>query len=484
MSTTSDNQSNYPADAMGVQALPEEAKPPEHVAQSSSVKTASENSSISQHSDLEQKTQPSQEILYQFLLEIVKKWPPEEVLLEFKRLFFCQVGSTSSHTVQAVYELVLKNDETEFRNTLKRCCYILVNNWDAARHYKSIQDLVQLFKASTRQQQTISPTLKRLKDWVTNFSLSKDYEDLKLFASRYDEQQNTQERWTNRYVSYLLVPQFIDLQNPVEQREAARALAKRLKERFKFDLAMYIVKSQTARSPERVPKNPTELGENALLLIKTIVAKRGRFSYANLANIFLKQTQHLSYQEFKKSLQKYLIFSTEKSAFAEVLQSRLAEKLDALYSDYDEELINDALILRTCNRIIEYLTTENKQDPSSLFILLLSLGNPMTLVILLLKLILVCRNSRTHLEARVAELIRYYEDYPEEECRWIVNFLEIFNVTFTIYAENVNYNLVKMDESNPSVQTDVALDDYRIFAQTKSTPVLENSVLESNNDRE
>ncbi|NDJ18674.1 hypothetical protein [Myxacorys almedinensis] len=408
------------------------------------------------------------------MLDIVKKWPPEEVLLEFKRLFFYQIDSTGSGTIYAVYDLIFDNDETEFRNTLKRCCYILVNNWDATRHYKPIQQLIRLFEDSTLKHQTISPTLKRLQIWIESFRNSKDYQDLKLFASRYDEQQPTQTAWAHRYTSYLLVPQFVDLENPIEQREAARTLAKRLKDRFKFDLAMYIVRSQTAKSPEKAPKNPTELGENVLLLIKTIVAKRGQYSHANLANIFLQQTQDLSYQEFKNGLQKYLIFSVEKSAFAEIFQARLAEKLDTLYQDYDQEIISSALILRTCNRVIEYLTTENRQEPSSLFILLLSPGNPMTLVIVLLKLILICRNSRTHLEAKVAELIRYYENYPENECRWIVNFLEIFNVTFTIYAENVHYNLVKMDKSEPSTQKDLVLEDYRIFAQTKPIPALDN----------
>ncbi len=44
--------------------------------------------------------------------------------------------------------------------------------------------------------------------------------------------------------------------------------------------------------------------------------------------------------------------------------------------------------------------------------------------------------------------------------------MEIFNITFAIYAENVEYNLVKMEEdqsSNPQLN----LDDYRVFSQMK-----------------
>jgi len=420
-----------------------------------------------------QTIQYAQEKIYQFLLEIVKKWPPEEVLLEFKRLFIFHVDSSNSDVMQSLYEIVFSNNEEEFRNTLKRACYILVNNWDASRHYKPIQELLQVFTDPSVNRYTASPTLKRLRQWLHHFVESKDYEELQLFVSRYDEQSRGP--WSSRYTSYLLVPQYIDLKNPIEQREAARALAKQLRDRFKFDLAMYITRSQSAVAPKNsIPKNPTALGDEVLRLIKAIVARRGPFSYANLANIFLNQIQGSTYLEFKESLKKYLIFSVENPEFVSTLQARLTEKLDPLYEDHHPELITSALILRTCNRLVEYLTTENREEPSPLFILLLSQGNPITLVIVLLKIILICKHARTHLEARIADLITYYQHYPEDECSWVVNFLEIFNVTFAIHAENVQYNLVKMkaDEEDSvipvgHIEDIFDPDRYRIFSQMK-----------------
>lgn len=408
----------------------------------------------------------AQDVIYGFLLEIVKKWPPEEVLLEFKRLFIHHVDSINDDAMQAIYEVVFSNNEEEFRNTLKRCCYILVNNWDASRNYKPIQDLVHTFEDPSINRNTASPTLKRLRHWVDTFVKSSDYEELKLFASRYDEKERGP--WVSRYTSYLLVPQYIDLTNPIEQREAARALSKQLKDRFKFDLAMYIARSQSNAPSKRTPKNPTALGEEVLRLIKAIVAKRGPFSYANLANIFVNQTQNLPYQAFKQSIQQYLIFSVENKEFVETLSAKLADKLDNLYESHNNELLTNALMLRTCNRVIEYLTTENQSEPSQLFVLLLSQGNPITLVVALLKIILICKHSRTHLEARIAQLIKYYQNYPEDECAWIVNFLEVFNVTFAIHAENVQYNLIKMqvDEAQFAPNT-FDPDKYRIFSQLK-----------------
>ena len=433
----------------------------------SGARELSEQSDSSQ----EQGIYSAQETLFRFFLEIVKEWPPEEVLLEFKRLFFYQLDPISSNAVHAIYTIIFSNNEVEFRNTLKRCCYILVNNWDASRHYQPIHQLVQVFQESTLENYTVSPTIKQLRAWVENFKNSQDYEELKLFTTRYEEQKKQKENWVGRYTSYLLVPQYVDLSNPVEQREAARALSRQLKDRFKFDLAMYIAKSQSATSPEKIPENPTALGDNVLHLIKAIVARRGRFSYANLANIFVDQVQNLSFKEFKQSLQKYLIFSVENNELSLALQAKLSEKLEGLYTDYDSSILTDALLLRTCNRVIDFLTTENKEEPSPLFALLISQGNPMTLVIVLLKLVLICKSARSHLEAQIAELIRYYEKYPEQDCKWIVNFLEIFNVTFAIHAENVQYNLVKMrDEPEPLPQEKPNLDAYRIFSQMRFAP--------------
>lgn len=411
----------------------------------------------------------AQETIYNYLLEIVKLWTPEDVLIEFRHLFIHHVNTVSSHTLPSLYEIVFSNQEQEFRNTLKRSCYILINNWDLSRNHKYIQKLIHLFSDPVLQRHTLSPTMQRLRAWIKAFVQSQDFQELQLFASRYEERETI--HWSQRYASYLLVPQYIDLQNPIEQRQAARALSRQLKEKFKFELAMYTARSDANMPKEQSPKNPTAMGDDVLRLIKAIVAKRGMFSYVNLANIFVQQTHRLNYQEFKQSLQQYLVFSVDQYEYEKSLKSQLADKLTQLYVTYQDRPIDDALLLRTCNRVIEFLTTENRQEPSSLFVLLLSQGNPLTLVIILLKLVLICKYSRTHLEARIADLIIYYKDFSEEDCKWIVTFFEIFRITMAIYTENIEFNLVNMNPLNgdelPPSSMEQLLDAYRIFSQPK-----------------
>lgn len=409
--------------------------------------------------------QIAQEEVYSFFVEIVKQLSPDDVLRKFKGLFLDGLDSKDSDYIPGIYSIFLDDNEQEFCNTLKRCCYIIVNNWKTNRKDKYTQKLLNSFLNENLKVKTNdSPLLKICKSWLENFVNSKDYQELKLFVIKYDESSKGQ--WANRYTSYLLIDQSVNEKNPKEQQEAARRLSKQIKDKFKFELAIYIARSQSAVSSTTRYTNPSILGDHVLRLIKAIVLRRGVFSHENIANIFIKQTQNQTLEEFKINLEKYLFFSVESQEIVETWRQQFADTLSLWKTDYNQEIITKELFLRTCNRVIDCLTTENGKEPSSLFILLLTSGHSLTLVIILLKIILISRNSRRHLEIKIAHLIRFYEKYPEEECKGIINFIEIFNITFAIHAENVEYNLIKMEEeqsSNPQLN----LDGYRVFSQMK-----------------
>lgn len=409
--------------------------------------------------------QQAQEVIYSFLLNIVKERHPETGLLEFKRLFVDCADTVNLEPLQALGKIISANDELAFKNTLKRSCYILINNWDTYRHYGYTEELVEILNKFNSSKKGFSPALRRLNTWISNFVISKEYEDIKLFTLKYEDRDKA--HWNHRYTSYLLVPQYIDLSNPVEQREAASVLSHHLKDRFKFDLAMYTARCQSAQSKDKMPKNPTALGDDVLRLIKMIVAKRGSVGYTNLAAIFLKQTEQFTYNKFKLSLQKYLVFGIYNKELVESLSERIYEKLEKLEAGRDEELVDDALLVKTCNRAISYFTTENRNEPSEIFTLFMKGGNPLSLVVVLVKIILVCKRSRTHMENCIAELIQYYSNYREEECQWALKFFEIFNITFAIYADNVKYNLIKMPGAEVDARSKESLDAYRVFAQLK-----------------
>ena len=374
----------------------------------------------------------AQDIIYNFLIEIVKQWQPEIVIQEFKHLFIQDNDSISSTPVRAIYEIVFANKIEEFHYTIKRACYILINNWIARRRYKYVQKLVKVFKDPIVQRKSLSPMIDRLRSWIRAFINTKDYQDLELYAQVKITEQS---RLSQRYTSYLLATQNSNIRNPFEHKEAAINRTQQLECRFKFDLAMYMARFESVSNNQQL-KAPTAVGDEVLRIIKIVTAKSDVSSYTNLADTFLKQVRGQSYKEFKQRLQNYLTCYGESQQFISTFSSSLTKKLDSLYEEYDEKRLTDKMLLKTCKKLIDHLTTDNRRKPSHLLASLMSEGHPLTVIVILLKIVLICRPARTHLESCIADLIWYHES--SDECSWMINFIEIYNVMFAIYADKMS----------------------------------------------
>ncbi|NHC38128.1 hypothetical protein [Scytonema millei] len=398
---------------------------------SSEAQTAS-NLTSRQTSNFEE----AQETIYAYLLDIIKQWSPENVLKEFRHLFIQDDDPLDSNVIRCIYEIVFANDRQEFHYTLKRSCYILVNNWVSKRKFKYIQQLLEILNDPITKRKSLSPMVDRLRGWIQAFAKSDDYQKLELYAqAKFQEHA----RWNSRYAPILLSTQYNDLRNPIEQREAARNRALQLRCRFKFDLAMYMARFESAGIDSQI-QNPTDVEDDILRIIKLIVAKRDTYSYTNMANVFSKTTQAQNYKKFKQSLKDYLLCYGESQEFSDTLKLNLWHKLDSLYETWHDQTLTDTMLLKTCNKLIDYLTTDKRKQPSPLLESLISQGNPLTVVILLLKIVLICQPARIRLEACVADLIMYYEKSPES-CGWMTNFIEIFTIIFAIYADNMTISV-------------------------------------------
>ena len=165
-----------------------------------------------------------------------------------------------------------------------------------------------------------------------------------------------------------------------------------------------------------------------------------------------------------------MLYTVSDNPISKQIQQQLDARLANLYREFDDEHWDASLMLRTSNRVVDYLMTEDQEQPSPLFSLVLSQGNALTLAIILLKLVLVSRQTLPYIETRIASLIRYYEQFPRSECQWVINFLEVFQITFAIYGDNTEYNLVKVTQRDQRPEAlflaeRQGLDAFRIFSQ-------------------
>lgn len=411
------------------------------------------------------------DVICDYMLTTIKTCSADRTLQRFKQVFFEGNTIEEPQVKKALACFVLFREKQEFTHTLKRCCYILINNLHATRNSKSVVEMIEAFDRMSETERGVGPTSNILRDWLMSFIQSADYEDLKHFVLPIIDStrggRNKTKNWSFRYSSYLLISKSLDVNNPEEQREFSRSLSKQIRDKFKFDLAMYTARSESPSSLPRTLTNPTKLGNAAISLIKQIVSKHNLFKYDEQARLWIAEAETLNYKDFKNKLLKYTIVTSGEDPLTKALKTKVTEKLDNLYSNNDDEPVNRELILRTCKRTIEFFTVENGQEPSLLFVLLTNGGNPIALVIILLKIVMICPGSRSHLEICIAKLIQYYESYAETECQWFINFVEIFNLIFTIYTENIRYDLVKVTNDEAKTELIEPLDGYRLFCQAQ-----------------
>jgi uncharacterized protein YjbI with pentapeptide repeats len=416
------------------------------------------------HSGLKTHLESDRQTIYKFFLKAVRTDSSEDVLEYFRKLFIFGDASNNTEVFEALYAIILNQDESFFRNTFKRCCYILINHWFASRKYKAIIKIVTLLDNIEKQPPSLSQIISCLRSWIVNFIRSQEYQELKVFTTL---GRGGTIDWSQRYASYLLAPQYLDPKNPPEQREIARQLAKKLKLKFNLELAMYTARYDSPASADRRSSNPTNIDDRVIYLIKIALYKNITYSYKKYHHLFDKDAQEISIFDFKNGLCEYLMFSCSDRTALETLKVQLFPDFQKLHEDRHSDPLTFDQFLNLCRWLVDRLTTEDGRSPSPLFILLNVQSNPLTIVLILLKLVLICKYTRPHLEVAIAQLIHLYENLPKEECQWFINFLEIFQIIFAIYTENVRYNLVKVQDNTTSDPKEVNLKTYRVFSQLK-----------------
>ena len=417
-----------------------------------------------------QELEKYQEQLCQSWKILIRGKSYEYSFLYFKQLFleYQQYRIISNTDInQKLTQIIQGNNYQIFQRTFRRCCYILIHNLLIKKKDYLIVKLPEILtnyrqkQASSRNYSSFSK--RKLNSWLVSFIDSKAYQELQLFSLNFQEQ--SAQSWFHRHIDYLFFLQYIDKTNPQEQRDTALLMLKRLKKDFKYNLAMYLAKCQSGNYDSQNDILAI-LPEEVLRFVKLIAIRKGRTSHQNIALLFLQQTQEVNYLYFKTALQKYIIFSLSETKIVTSINNYLSRKIDSLYPEYNERQINQSLTLRTCNKIFDYLTI-NQAQPSELFVLFMSQGNPYTVVIILLKLILISPNSQNHLDTKIGELIQYYSQSPASECKWLLKLIDIFKVTFAIYADkDVKYNLLKV-KTDLNYQSISDLDSYHLLLQYK-----------------
>ncbi len=436
------------------------------------------------------------QILYNHLLDCVQTESPTQLLDRFRRLF---IDGTSypEPSIAAVLERITASAlaEQKFHEILNRCCYILINRWRMQSKHKAeamIADLVAVFQSpslSSGVGASHACSSKPLQQLMQQFVESEEYRSLQRLVqvvapapapsvqvvppgpaprtpvvdpdrALINKTPKGIERPLGQLITrypYLYNHYLLSEGSTSEHKQTILQLQAQKQRQFEINLSRYTtylmrriqIEGQTSstREPQIIQpvQNPTLLSDRELFVaLKQFVGKvEGSYTYRELAQCFLTHScQTPSYLAFKGDLYDYLITSIDPEYGKHQFYQRLYKHLQNTLSEFDSHKVNDILVLRTCNQLFNFLV-ESPQRPEHLFFIdLVSNIGPVGTTGLLLKIVLLSRQAKPHLEKRFSLLFNHYESQTVNDIVWFVKSLENLNVALIVNFGAVDLSFI------------------------------------------
>lgn len=409
--------------------------------------------------------------LYDHWLQLVQSESPSQLVDRFRLLFIEGHEYPDAEIATALDAIaMLKTADQEFRFVLNRCCHILINRWQARpQHQAYIPVLIQLFEnpPSSRSVKDLarSKSARRLRDLVKDFVETEQYIALRRLAQVIGATHDS-DRPAGTEPLGSLIPRYPYLYDhcllaegsTYEQQQTIRQLKSRAQRKYEIDLSQFVTyqvrRSQLSRSslPDTAnrilqpAKNPTLLSDQELCkALKHFAGKsQGSYTYRDLAKCFLTHSaQTPSFQSFKDDLYQYITASVDPEYGKRQFNNQLYTQLKNTLPESDSQKLNDFLLVRTCSQLLNFLVVESSQQPSHfVFIDLLANLGPTLTTGLLLKIILICRKVKPHLEKRFSILFNHYESYRREAVQWLIYAMEHLNLALSTNFSTLDLSFI------------------------------------------
>ncbi len=392
--------------------------------------------------------------LYNHLQQCRQHESAEAVLERFRRLFIQADGYDDPLVWESLTELAFHpQSDREFKYTLNRCSYTLINPWyTQPRDHWAIPALVQLFETVPAASANGYKT-QRIRELSLHFTQTEQYTALKnlanLFnedvvddADAYDEQLVGKQlkRYPFLYDSSLLTKD-----SDHEQKAYVGELRRGAEVQIGVKLARYF--SQLRRGGMAKVPNPTRLPQAELKKALAYYTGKveGSRSHRDLAQMFRTYSKTVrSFRDFKEEFLEFLIAPLAdadprfvNNNFGKALRQYLRDTLQ----DFDGQRLTDFIVITTCQKLLNFLVVEGRQNPvfRRFWQLLHEVGYTLT-VGLLLRIVLFCSSVRPWLENRLAVLFNHHEKYACKDVPWLVETLEHMNVALTTNFNDVGYS--------------------------------------------
>lgn len=395
--------------------------------------------------------------LYDHLLECVRTESPEQVLHRFQQLFL-QYGAYPEPGIRNGLDVLVRSGHAKqnFQHFFNRCCFILINRWQPNPQQRgAVTQLVDMLNQHRGPSVIVgqpSPS-GRLRFMVQDYVRSPFFTRLRQLSDFLNPKNNDRDdqkplsTLLHRY-PYLYTHCMTSQEDESEYQKMIGSAQKSAQVKFEQNLSSYLTHSllKTGQdAPREEFLNPTLLSpQDVSTTLKTYLTKvDSRGSYKDMAQRFWTPGfAPNSYAAFKASMHEYLISSIPPKFGRCRFNDQLRSHILGLYPESNAVPLNDFLVVRTCNQVLNYMVIESRQRPAhSVFMdLLNNLGSTMT-VGLMLRVVLLCGKVRPSLDRRFSLLFQHYESQSHSSVRWLVKCLEKLNLAWCAHfgVHNLSY---------------------------------------------
>ena len=420
---------------------------------------------------------PERRVLYEYLYQCTAKNSPETVLKEFGNLL--RQGRNNNTKVSQAFEKIIfaPGGQKQFGLVLSHCFYLILNTWLSDLKYSSyIQELIPIIEAVSksssydRRRKQLIHLIKEYQQTqlyyqlqaiisLINYQIEDDIVSRNIFTNEagntnYDLSTSIVNTYLPRYTflySYFLpqgdgleqLREYIQKLQHKRQKEFEIQLSKHLIYRFRLrQVAKMKLMSKGAGKIITKVNNPTLLSERAFkVALDQYIGKNSN------SKTLLEQSQRFvadhdlrrSFQDFKNDLHLFLVHDLKPRDRNQNFADSLKFKLDSVFPHSNSKELSNNLILQTFRQLYSFLIIDPNltTDKNKFASLIVHLGTAQVMMILL-KLVLICPDSKPDLEKKIALIAAQNQLLPIHDIPWLFKSLEHLLMAFSFYFGDID----------------------------------------------
>lgn len=387
-----------------------------------------------------------EDVLYEHFQKHRQDEDPQQLIHRFRQLFI-EAKGYSDHDVWSALHLLVQRPgaEREFKYTLNRCCYTLINPWyTQPRTHWAIPELIRLFEELPTQSDSASG-VKSVQALVREFTATEQFAALRRLQEIFSEPKTDFSSSVEvvseqpvgkriRHYPFLYDHSLLTKDSSQEQKQNIQDLRRKIESDLGVNLVRYHHYCK-GLSLSKQPAKPTLLADSELLqALESYTGKvDGYRTQRDMAKWFETYSQTVrSFRDFKEEFVEYLIgpiASVEPKYANNHFTRRLRQYLQETLSEFDGQRLNSFMLVETCRKVLNFLVVDSPHRP--VFRNFLHLLNDIGYVLttgLLLRVVLFCSAAKPWLERCFSVLFHLHERHACKQVPWLVNSLEHTNV--------------------------------------------------------